>query len=169
MCVSNGCWGALPLTLQIFVCQDQGEICARVKFYFKLALVCHLTYNVIMLNFKSKNVLSKKKKPTYISNLENRLLWWWTISAFYGISPVESILLWVAGRCFTWNIVKQLKEVQTLVFPGSLDYKDLDDWEPSRTCYILILLNQATVYAWLSSSRVQFSPFFLWDTCKTCF
>lgn len=63
LCVSNGCWGALPLTLQIFVCQDQGEICARVKFYFKLALVCHLTYNVIMLNFKSKNVLSKKKTP----------------------------------------------------------------------------------------------------------
>lgn len=65
LCVSNACWGALPLTLQIFVCQDQGEICARVKFYFKLALVCHLTYNVIMLNFKSKNVLNKKTQHTY--------------------------------------------------------------------------------------------------------
>lgn len=30
-----------------------------------------------------------------------------------------------------WNVLKQLKKVQKLFFPSSLDY-DLDDWEPSQ-------------------------------------
>lgn len=47
-----------------------------------------------------------------------------------------------------WNIFKKLKEVQSVFFSSSLDYHDLDNWEPTQAITTLSIL-----FYWIAQNQ----------------